>query len=222
MIVCGTGGGRATAELTWALILALLRTSRPPTGSCARAAGRTLPGTELAGSTLGLIGLGRLGSGSPAVAHGLRDGGARLVARTSTPSWPRARRRAVAKEELLRRSDVVSLHLRLSDRTRGLLGAAELGADEAERAPGQHLARPDRRRGGAGRGAGEGTIAGAGLDVYDEEPLPRDHPLRSAPNTVLTPHLGYVTDSTYQVFFADVVEDIEAWVAGAPLRVVEA
>ena len=66
-----------------------------------------------------------------------------------------------------------------------------------------------------------GSIAGAGLDVYDEEPLPHDHPLRSAPHTVLTPHLGYVTESTYQVFFDDILEDIEAWAAGAPIRVIE-
>ena len=66
-----------------------------------------------------------------------------------------------------------------------------------------------------------GTIAGAGLDVYDEEPLPGDHPLRSAPHTVLTPHLGYVTESTYQVFFDDILEDIEAWAAGTPIRVIE-
>ncbi len=126
-----------------------------------------------------------------------------------------------SKEDLLRRSDVVSLHLRLSDRTRGVLGATELA-----------LMKPSAILVNTSRGPlvdeaalvaalENGTIAGAGLDVYDEEPLPRDHPLRSAPNTVLTPHLGYVTESTYQVFFDDILEDIEAWAAGTPIRVIE-
>jgi phosphoglycerate dehydrogenase-like enzyme len=126
---------------------------------------------------------------------------------------------AVARDELLRRADIVTIHLRLSERTRGLLGDAEL-----------RLLKPTALLVNTSRGPivdeeallaalREGRIAGAGLDVYDVEPLPADHPLRSAPRTVLTPHLGYVTEATYAVFYRDAVEDIVAFANGTPLRV---
>jgi phosphoglycerate dehydrogenase-like enzyme len=125
----------------------------------------------------------------------------------------------VSKADLLRGSDIVSLHLKLSDRTRGIIGAADLA-----------LMRPSAYLVNTSRGPlvdtdallaalNDGRIAGAGIDVYDEEPLPREHPLRSAPRTVLTPHVGYVTDGTYRVFFTEAVADIAAWLAGEPLRV---
>jgi phosphoglycerate dehydrogenase-like enzyme len=114
---------------------------------------------------------------------------------------------------------VVSIHLRLSDRTRGLLGARELG-----------LIGPDGYLVNTSRGPivdetallaalHSGAIGGAGLDVYDVEPLPAGHPLRSAPRTVLSPHLGYVSTDTYRTFFGDAVEDIAAWLGGSPVRV---
>jgi phosphoglycerate dehydrogenase-like enzyme len=126
----------------------------------------------------------------------------------------------VPKAELLRRADIVSIHLVLSDRTRGLLGARELG-----------LMRPTAYLINTSRGPivdeaalvetlRAGGIAGAGLDVFDQEPLPPGHPLLTAPRTVLTPHLGYVTRETYRVFFGDAIEDIGAFLAGAPLRVI--
>ena len=108
----------------------------------------------------------------------------------------------------------------LSDRTRGLVGAAELAADEAD-APTSSTPRAARSwtRRALLAALRDGTIAGAALDVFDAEPLPPDHPLRSAPNTVLTPHIGYVTTGTYAVFYGDAVEDIAAFLAGAPVRV---
>ena len=125
----------------------------------------------------------------------------------------------VGRDELLARADVVTIHLVLSERTRGLIGARELGLMRRERLPRQHLARADRRRGGADRGApGRRRIAGAGLDVYDEEPLPPDHPLRRLPNTVITPHLGYVTEETYRIFYGQALEDVRAFLAGTPVR----
>jgi phosphoglycerate dehydrogenase-like enzyme len=126
---------------------------------------------------------------------------------------------AVAKEDLFRRADIVSIHLVLSDRSRGLVGADELALMK----PGAYLVNTSRGPIVDERALLEalhaGRIAGAGIDVYDTEPLPPEHPLRFAPNTVLTPHIGYVTTGTYAVFYRDAVEDIAAWRDGAPLRV---
>jgi phosphoglycerate dehydrogenase-like enzyme len=221
--VCGTGARPGPpAELTWALILALLR-SVPAADRGLREGGwqDVLPGTELAGSTLGLVGLGRLGQRVARVALAFEM---QVLAWSENLDPDLARGLDIepcTKEELLRRSDVVSLHLRLSDRTRGVLGADDL----AMMKPSAFLVNTSRGplvdEAALVAALVNGTIAGAGLDVYDEEPLPTEHPLRSAPNTVLTPHLGYVTESTFQVFFDDVLEDIEAWRAGTPVRVVE-
>ena len=126
---------------------------------------------------------------------------------------------AVSKEELFSRADVVTIHLVLSDRMRGLVGAPELS-----------LMKPSAYLVNASRGPivdeaalldalGRGRIAGAGIDVYDTEPLPVDHPLRSAPNTVLTPHLGYVSTGNYKTFYSDAVEDIRGYLDGVPVRV---
>ena len=125
----------------------------------------------------------------------------------------------VDKDELLARSDVVSIHLVLGDRTRGLLGARELGLMK----PTAYLVNTSRGpivdEAALIRALREGTIAGAGLDVFEPEPLPADHPFRRLPNTVITPHLGYVTEETYRVFFGQAVEDIRAFLDGKPVRV---
>ncbi len=221
--VCGTGGRPgAAAELTWALILALLR--RVPEADRGLRAGAwqdVLPGGELAGSTLGVIGLGRLGQRVARVGLAFEM---EVLAWSQNLDADLARGLGVepcAKDDLLRRSDVVSLHLRLSDRTRGILGAEEL----ARMKPSAVLVNTSRGplvdERALVAALGSGTIAGAGLDVYDEEPLAPDHPLRHAPHTVLTPHLGYVTEPTFQVFFDDVLEDIRAWLDGSPVRVLE-
>ena len=130
--------------------------------------------------------------------------------------------RAVPARRAARRADVVTIHLRLSDRTRGLIGAAELALMK----PTAYLVNTSRGpivdEDALLRALYGGEIAGAGLDVFDVEPLPAGHPLRSAPNTVLTPHVGYVTTGSYEVYFRDVVEDVEAYLAGAPVRVLDA
>jgi phosphoglycerate dehydrogenase-like enzyme len=215
VVVSGTRGrARHTVELTWALILALLR-SVPAEDARIRAGGwqHTL-GTELDGATLGLVGLGRLGSAMVPVARAF---GMDVIAwsqnldprhAAATGATP------VAKDELFRRADVVSIHYKLSGRSIGIVGAAEIGAMQ----PTAYLVNTSRGplvdTGALVRALETGAIAGAGLDVYDEEPLAPDDPLRRAPRTVLTPHLGYVTRENYAVFFADVVEDIEAWLDG--------
>jgi phosphoglycerate dehydrogenase-like enzyme len=217
--VCGTGIlASPTAELTWGLVLALARRLPAEDASMRRGEWQLGVGTELARKTFGVIGLGRLGQRVARVAQAFEM---RVLGWSQNLDPDLARSLGVdpvSKAELLRDSDFVSLHLKLSDRTRGIIGAADLA-----------LMRPSAYLVNTSRGPlvdteallaalNDGRIAGAGIDVYDEEPLPREHPLRSAPRTVLTPHVGYVTDGTYQVFFTDAVADIAAWLAGEPLR----
>jgi phosphoglycerate dehydrogenase-like enzyme len=210
--VAGTGGTPThTAELTWALILALAR-HIPAEDRAVREGGwQHTVGLELAGRTLGVIGLGRLGSQVARIGEAF---GMDVIAWSQNMDTP------LTKEELLQRSDIVTIHLRLSERTQGLIGAAELA-----------LMKPSALLINTSRGPivdedallealRTGRIAGAGIDVYDIEPLPADHPLRSAPNTVLTPHVGYVTDASYAVFFGEALEDIAAFLRGEPIRVI--
>jgi phosphoglycerate dehydrogenase-like enzyme len=221
--VCGTQvPSTPTAELTWGLILALAR--RIPVEDTGMRAGawQTTVGVDLTGKTLGIVGLGRLGS---IVARYGAAFGMRLVAWSQNLTAERAAEcgaELVTKEALFSGADVVTIHLVLSRRTRGLVGARELG-----------LMKPTAFLVNTSRGPivdevalrealGTGTIAGAGIDVYDREPLPSGHPLRRAPNTVLTPHLGYVTEDTYRVFYGQTVEDLEAFLAGSPVRVIAA
>jgi phosphoglycerate dehydrogenase-like enzyme len=222
VVVCGTGiKGAPTAELSWGLILALLR-SIPAEDAGMRDGGwqRTIGG-DLEGATLGLVGFGRLGRRMAPIAQAF---GMDVLAWSQNLDPEAARALAVEpveKLELFRRADVVSVHYALSDRSRGLVGAAELGAMK----PGAYLVNTSRGPivdADALLAALEaGAIAGAGIDVYNVEPLPADHPLRDAPRTVLTPHLGYVTEDTYAIFFGDAVEDVLAWLDGTPLRLVD-
>jgi phosphoglycerate dehydrogenase-like enzyme len=208
-----------TAELTWALILALAR-HIPAESQGVRAGGwQSTVGADLAGATLGVIGLGRMGAQVATIGRAF---GMDVTAWSQNLRAEQAAAlgvRAVTRDELLAGSDIVTVHLKLSDRTRGLLGAPELRAMR----PNAYLVNTSRGpivdEGALLTALREGWIAGAGLDVFDVEPLPADHPLRTAPNTVLTPHLGYVTRKSYRTFFGDAVEDIAAFLAGAPVRV---
>ncbi len=220
--VCGTGGYLSpTSEHTWALILALAR--HIPADDRAIRAGRWQEriGIDLAGKTLGIVGLGRLGT---MVAEVGRAFGMDIVAwsqnLTAEVATERGARR-VDRAELFSTADVVSVHLVLSERTRGLIGADDL-----------RRMKPTAFLVNTSRGAiiDEGAlvdalthrrIAGAGLDVFEVEPLPAEHPLRQLDNTVLTPHTGYVTDGLYALFFREIAEDIAAFLAGAPIRLVQ-
>jgi phosphoglycerate dehydrogenase-like enzyme len=210
--VAGTGGTPThTAELTWALILALAR-HIPAEDRAVREGGwQHTVGVELAGLTLGVIGLGRLGSQAARIGEAF---GMEVIAWSQNLDTP------LTKDDLLRRSDVVTIHVRLSERTRGLIGAAELALMK----PTAYLINTSRgpivNEAALLAALENGEIAGAGLDVYDTEPLPPDHPLRSAPNTVLTPHIGYVTGASYTAFYSDAVEDIAAFLRGEPVRVI--
>jgi phosphoglycerate dehydrogenase-like enzyme len=220
VVVCGTGGhGPATAELAWALILGLARKIPAEDANMRRGGWQTTIGTDIAGTTLGLVGLGNLGKQMVPVAKAF---GMDVVA-WSTNLDPEAARAAgaepVGKDELFERSDFVSVHYKLSDRSRGLIGAADLALMKASAYLVNTSRGPIIDTNALLDALEAGTIAGAGIDVYDTEPLPADHALRSAPRTIITPHLGYVTEDTYMVFFDDAVEDVLAWLAGDPVRV---
>jgi phosphoglycerate dehydrogenase-like enzyme len=221
--VCGTrGSGAATPELTWALILALVR-HVPEEDRRIRTGGwQQTIGFGLHGRTLGVVGLGNIGRRVASVGQAF---GMEVLAwsqHLSAAAANQAGVTAVGKDELFATSDVITVHYKLSERSVGLVGPRELGLMK----PTAFLVNTSRGpivdSGALLEALQAGAIAGAGLDVYDEEPLPGSHPLRAAPRTVLTPHLGYVTDDGYRTFYGDAVEDIAAFAAGRPVRVIGA
>ncbi|PYN04372.1 MAG: hydroxyacid dehydrogenase [Candidatus Rokuibacteriota bacterium] len=220
IVVCGTAGlPYPTAELTWGLILALVR--RIPVEDRATREGRwqISCGLGLNGKTLGVIGLGGLGSRVAKVGRAFEMD---VIAWSQNLTEARAAEvgaKLVAKDELLARADVASIHLVLSDRTRGLIGARELSLMKRTAYLINTSRGPIVDESALVAAVRKGTIAGAGLDVYDDEPLAIDHPLRDLPNTVITPHLGYVTEEGYRIFYGQALEDVKAWLAGQPLRV---
>ncbi|MEU4242336.1 D-2-hydroxyacid dehydrogenase family protein [Actinoplanes sp. NPDC026619] len=222
--VSGTGmSGSAlssnTTELTWALILAVQRHVVAEDRALRDGRWQTTIGTDLNGSTLGVLGLGRLGT---QVARIGRAFDMRVIAWSQNLTPERAAEAGatlVSRAELFATSDVLTVHLKLSARTTGLVGAADLATMKPSAILVNTSRGPIVDRGALATALTTGKIAGAGLDVYDVEPLPPGDPLRGAPNTVLLPHLGYVTDRTYRVMYEQVVESITAWRSGTPLRV---
>lgn len=223
IVVAGTGMlPYPTAELTWGLILSLARHIAREDQAMRSGGWQTTLGVGLRGKVLGVAGLGRLGSQVAAVGKAFQMD---VIAWSQNLTAERATAggvERVEKEELFRRSDFVTIHLLLSRRTRGLIGGAELG-----------LMKPTAYLVNTSRGPivdeqalvtvlESGKIAGAALDVYDQEPLPRDHALRRLDNVVLTPHLGYVTAENYRAIYSQAVEDVQAFLAGSPLRVISA
>jgi phosphoglycerate dehydrogenase-like enzyme len=221
VVVCGTEGlPYPTAELTWALILALAR--HVPAEDRATRAGKwqTSLGVGLRGKTLGVLGLGRLGGQVARIGAAF---GMELVAWSQNLTVERAAEfgaRLVPRDALLEQADVVTVHLVLGERTRGLLGARELGLMKRSAFLVNTSRGPVVDEAALIRALSTNSIAGAGLDVFDEEPLPPGHPFLCLPNTVLTPHLGYVTEETYRIFYGQALEDIQAHVRGQPIRTV--
>ncbi|MFB3817513.1 MAG: D-2-hydroxyacid dehydrogenase family protein [Candidatus Methylomirabilales bacterium] len=224
--VCYTGSadhGEATAELALGLMLAAAR--HIPAGDASIRAGRFQEGVglgfTLAGKTLGILGLGRIGTLMAGYGRALRMPVLAWSQNLTAERAGAAGATLVDKEDLLSRSDVVSVHLTLSERTRGLIGARELAL---------------MKRGAVLVNTSRGPIVDeaalllavqsgrliAALDVYDREPLPAAHPLRQAPNTVLTPHLGYVTLENLAAFYRQSVENVLAFLDGKPIRMWEA
>jgi len=219
--VCGTAGsGNAMPELTMGMIIALTRNFAQEDAALRAGGWQHTIGPGLAGSTLGIVGLGRLGVPVAALALAF---GMEVVAWSPHLTSERAARhgvRLVEKRQLFAGSDVVTVHMPLSPATTGLIGPADLALMK----PSAYLVNTSRgpivdeaALIGALR---DDRIAGAALDVYNVEPLPVDHPLRSLRNTLLLPHIGYVTTDVYRTFYTQVVEDILAWAGGEPVRVI--
>ena len=222
VVVCGTAApGEPTAELAIGLMLELARHIGYENAQIKGGARwQTTLGIDLGGKTLGCVGLGKLGSKVAQIGRAI---GMEVVAWSQNLTAERAREvgaTLVSKEELFRRSDFITVHLQLSPRTRGLIGSADLALMKptayfinTSRGPiVEEAALLDVLR--------NKRIAGAGLDVYDVEPLPLDHPYRKLDNAVLTPHLGYVTEDNYHHWYGQMVEDIRAFLAGKPIRVI--
>ena len=221
--VCGTAGSaHTTPELTWGLILALQRHICTEDRAMKAGAWQTTVGRGLAGATLGLLGLGRLGSEVARVGQAFRMN---LIAWSQNLTTERAAGHGVTrveKDELFAQSDVLSIHMLLSGRTRGLVGARELSLMKPSAVLVNTSRGPIVDEAAPVEALRNGAIAGAGLDVYDTEPLPRGHPLRGLDNAVLTPHLGYVTADTFAVMYPQTLECVQAWFAGDPVRVIPA
>jgi Phosphoglycerate dehydrogenase and related dehydrogenases len=219
--VCGTkGGGEGTTELTWALILGLARKLVLENEAVRSGGWQSTIGVDLRGKRLGLLGLGHIGTNVARIGQAF---GMEVMAWSQNLTAEKAEAAGVtlaaSKEELLESSDFVSIHLVLSERTRGLIGAAELNRMQ----PTAYLINTSRGpiidREALLDTLRSGKIAGAGIDVFEQEPLSQDDPFRSLPNVLATPHIGYVTEAAYRGFYKGIVEDIEAYLAGSPINV---
>jgi phosphoglycerate dehydrogenase-like enzyme len=209
----------STVELTWALILAVARDTCGEDRRTRAGQWQQFVPIDLAGSTLGIIGLGKLGSQVAIIAHAF---GMEVVAWSPhlTPEKAAAHHATrVEFDELLERSHILTLHVPLNDGTRGLIGSAELRRLGIS----SYLINTSRGavvdRDALVHALHAGIIAGAGLDVFDVEPLPPDHPLLFTPRTILSPHMGFVSQRSLRTAYAGTVENILAWMAGAPIRV---
>ncbi|RDJ21538.1 D-2-hydroxyacid dehydrogenase family protein [Bosea caraganae] len=221
--VCGTASAPGTtAELTWGLIHALMR-AIPAENANFHAGGpwQTSVGRDLRGATLGVIGLGNLGQrvARVGVAFDMRVlGWSRSLTEETAKSL--GADRAATLHDLLKQSDIVSIHVPLNAGTRGLIGAAEFAVMKPTALLINTSRGPIVNEAALIEALTAGRIAGAGLDVFDVEPLPGDHPLRGLPNLIATPHLGYVTQANYRAYFTGVVEDIARWLDNDPVRVI--
>jgi phosphoglycerate dehydrogenase-like enzyme len=221
MVVCGTPAfGNATAAIATGLMLELARhigyeNARLKAG----APWQTTIGLDLEGMTLALLGLGKLGTRMAEIGRAFKMNVIAWSQNLTAAACQQVGVEHVSRDDLFRRADFLSIHVQLSERTRGLIGAKEFGLMK----PSAFLINTSR-----GPIVDEAAliaalrakhIAGAGLDVFDVEPLPIEHPLRKLNNVVLTPHLGYVAEQNYRAFFAGMVEDIRGFLDGKPVRV---
>ena len=218
--VCGTDySSHGAIELTWALILAIVRNVPAEIASLRSGHWQMSVGGDLEGRTIGVVGLGSIGSKIAMIARAF---GMNVLAWSQNLTRETAERhgaRLAAKEDLFRAADIVTVHLVLSPRTKDIIGEPELKLMKhtaylvnTSRGPlvdENALIHALRNR----------AIAGAALDVYDIEPLPDSHPFRSLDNVLATPHIGFVTEETYKTFYRDTVENINAWLSGNPIRV---
>jgi phosphoglycerate dehydrogenase-like enzyme len=219
IVLCGTQtSGSGTVQVTFALILALAQQIPTVDRDIREGRWQTGVGTVIGGKTIGVIGLGRIGAKVATIAKAFDMHVLAWSQNMTADKAAAAGATLVTKDELLAQSDVVTIHLVLSDRSRGLIGARELGLMK----PSAFLINTSRGpivdENALLEALRAGRIAGAGIDVFDIEPLPADAPIRSQPNTVLTPHIGYVSQESYATFYPQMVEDVEAWLDGKPIR----
>lgn len=219
--VCGTDAGHSgTPELIWLHILALARNFPGEHAALQRGQWQTSVGRDLNGARLGIVGLGRIGQQVAQVASAFQ-----MQVNAWSPNLTEERAQAagtkyVDKKTLFSTSDFIVLALQLRDSTRGVVGR-----DDIARMHRNAFLINTARAGLVDEQAliealREGRIAGAGIDAFTEEPLPKNHPYRSLANVVITPHIGYVTEATYRLFFQQTVENIHAWMRGRPLRII--
>lgn len=217
--VCGTDSYKhAAPELTWALIMASTRNLLAEANSLRAGGWQVGLGGDLHGKTLGILGLGSIGQ---KVAKFAQVFGMRVIAWSENLTPERAAESGVtwvSKRELFEQADILTIHLVLSERSRGLVDAQALG-----------WMKPSARLVNTARGPivdeqalvqalHSGRLAGAALDVYAEEPLPADHPFRRLPTVLATPHVGYVSEQNYRQFYQQMIDDIQAWASGVPIR----
>jgi phosphoglycerate dehydrogenase-like enzyme len=217
--VCGTASSlTAASELTWALILAALRDIPREVASFRSGGWQVSVGRDLNGKTIGLLGLGYSGSATARVAQAF---GMKTIAWSQNMTAESAAKygaQYVSKDELLAASDILSIHVRLSERTRNLIGARELSLMQ------RHALLVNTARGPIVNeqalidALNRKQIAGAAMDVFDVEPLPSNHPYRTMDNVIATSHIGYVTEGSYEFYYGESVENIRAWIDGKPIR----
>jgi phosphoglycerate dehydrogenase-like enzyme len=216
--VCHTGyTSHGAIELTWGLILAILRHIPAEFASVQRGEWQISVGGDLEGKTMGLVGLGNIGAKIAKIAHAF---GMNILAWSQNLTREAAEKHGallVSKEELFSGSDIVTIHLVLSPRTKGIVGKAEIGLMK----PTAYLVNTSRGlvvdENALIEALKKQSIAGAALDVYDIEPLPASHPFRSLDRLLVTPHIGFVTNETYKIFYRDTVANIAGWLAGRPV-----
>ena len=222
IIVCGTNiNSNPTSEITWALILGLMRNMKQEVDNMFQGYWQTTIGLELKGKILGLVGLGKIGSQVAKVGKAF---GMQVVAWSENLNLSHANELGVlpiSKEDLFKQSDIISLHVVLSDRYKNFITKKEFDMMKKTCFLINTSRGPIINEKDLISALEEDNIAGVGLDVYDIEPLPQDHKLRFLPNALLLPHLGYVTEENYSIFFSQMLENLDSCLKGEPKRVLK-
>jgi phosphoglycerate dehydrogenase-like enzyme len=223
VVACGTeGGGLDTAELTWGLIIGAARRIAEDHRAMREGLWQTRVGNRLEGKTLGVLGLGRLGSAVAPVGLAFNM---KVIAWSQNLTAERAAAvgvERVDKETLLRQSDILTVHVVLSPGSRGLVGREDIALMKRTAILVNTSRGPIVDTDAVIEALKAGRLGYAAFDVYDREPLPPDHPLRRAPNVLLTPHIGYVTEENYRSSYPQIVENVLAFLDGKPIRVISA
>ena len=221
IIVCGTEiNSNPAVEITWALILGLYRNIKQEIDNMFQGYWQTTIGFELKGKMLGLIGLGKIGTQVAKIAKAF---GMEVCAWSENLNLSHANEIGVlpmSKEDLLKNSDIISIHLVLGERYKNLITKKELGMMKKTAFLINTSRGPIVNENDLVEALKDEKIAGVGLDVYDKEPLPQDHKLRFIPNALLLPHIGYVTAENYSKFYSQMIENLESCLKNKPLRII--